>query len=180
MFLKEKKLMNHDEKIQFGKIFTGLGELYGKKISAIFLAIYWDSLSHYSFNEIQMAVKIHIINPDTGQFMPKPADLIRYIEGSNNAKAFEAWDKVLSAAKRIGAYDSIVFDDPLIHHIISGMGGWVTICHTDESRLPFLCKEFCDRYSACLTRMPKAIPAKLSGIHCFEQPRLISKDTNHD
>jgi len=168
--------MNHDEKVKFGKIITRIAELYDKKISPIFLAIYWEVLSRYSLEQIEWAVRCHMGNPDSGQFMPRPGDFVRYLDGNSHEKALHAWTKVLTAAKRIGAYDSVVFDDQLIHYVIGEMGGWVTFCHSHEGKLPFLFQEFSRRYVACLKSTPKTIPTKLSGIHRISNPHLIRKD----
>jgi hypothetical protein len=31
---------------------------------------------------------------------------------------------------QVGAYQSVVFDDPLIHLVLEDLGGWIKICST--------------------------------------------------
>ncbi|MDD5643667.1 MAG: DUF6475 domain-containing protein, partial [Syntrophales bacterium] len=35
-----------------------------------------------------------------------------------------AWDKLQYALEHHGFYDSVKFDDPIIHHILTSLGGW--------------------------------------------------------
>jgi hypothetical protein len=55
--------------------------------------------------------------------MLKPSDVVRYLEGSTSCQALQAWSKVMQAVKTIDQYDSVVFDDSLIHAVIHDMGG---------------------------------------------------------
>jgi hypothetical protein len=45
-----------------------------------------------------------------------------------------------------------MFDDALIHRVISDMGGWVELCKVDDREYPFKQKEFLTRYQAYLLR----------------------------
>ncbi|EOW9280235.1 TPA: hypothetical protein PX780_003569, partial [Vibrio cholerae] len=51
-----------------------------------------------------------------------------------------------------GAWTSVMFDDALIHRVISDMGGWVELCKVDDREYPFKQKEFLTRYQAYLLR----------------------------
>lgn len=142
--------MKSERKLEFCRLLTWVGELYGKNISAQLFEIYWWSVQKYSLEEIKRAINLHILNPDIGQFMPKPADLIRNIEGTNEDKALQAWSKVLAAMRTVGAYESIIFDDSIIHVVIEKLGGWIKFCHTSDKNLPFLFQDFQRCYLTCL------------------------------
>jgi len=156
--------VNADDKPKFSQLLFGIAELYGKGLSNNLFEIYWYALEKYSLDDIRRALGQHAVNPDVGQFMPKPADVVRVLEGRSAEKALIAWTKVLNAMKFIGSYHSIRFDDPLIHAVIDEMGGWIVLCHADENKLPFLCKEFERRYSAYLQYPPVGTPKQLTGI----------------
>jgi hypothetical protein len=160
--------MNQDDKDIFGQMMTGIAEIYGKKLSAPLLEIYWHLLTRYTLSQIKSALEKHMLNPDAGQFMPKPADIIRYLECDTQTQALQAWTKVINAIKSVGAYSSVAFDDPLIHVVIIEMGGWIALCHTSLEQLNFKCHEFSKRYSALQTQQPLTnsvnYPQKLSGI----------------
>lgn len=160
--------MKQDDKDIFGQMMTGIAEIYGKKLSAPLLEIYWHLLTKYSLSQIKSALEKHMLNPDAGQFMPKPADIIRYLDGDKQTQALQAWTKVINAIKSVGAYSSVAFDDPLIHVVIIEMGGWISLCHTNLDQLNFKFHEFNKRYSALQTQQSLSnlinYPQKLSGI----------------
>ena len=153
------------DKILFCALLTSVAELYGKPISANVLEIYWNTLEKYSLESIRRAVHLHVTNPDNGQFMPKPADILRYIETSQSTKALHAWDKVVLAMQRVGAINSIEFDDPAISVVIKEMGGWISICYKSRNdNLPFMAIEFQRRYSIYLIHPLPYVPKHLCGI----------------
>ena len=156
--------MKHEEKIDFTDMITGVAEVYGKKISTKLLDIYWLALEKYEFEQIRLAIQQHLLNPDTGQFMPKPADFVRYVEGKSQEKILLAWQKLMKAVKQHGSYQSIIFDDPLIHYVVDEMGGWILFCRTEDSKLPFVFQEFSRYYAVCLSRPPEYCPKQLTGI----------------
>ncbi len=129
------------------------------KISpAHLIDIYWQVLKQYELEDVQNAFQSHIQNPDCGQFLPKPADIVRLIEGSGETKALLAWAKVERAVIQIGSYQSVVFDDPLIHAVIEDMGGWVKLCSMKNEQMPFYANEFQKRYMGYVNKKPESTP----------------------
>jgi hypothetical protein len=157
--------MNNQEKMLFCKLLSRIAEFFNKTLSPNDLEIYWSLLQKYELDSINHALNLHMVNPKNGQFMPKPADIIRYIEKDNDLKALYAWDKVTSAVTIVGSYESIKFDDPLIHIIINQMGGWITRCHVNEKQLPFVGNEFQRRYGAYLIYPSPPAPPHLPGFY---------------
>lgn len=155
--------MKAEEKTLFGQLLSGTAELYSKKLSPELLEIYWRALDQYSLADVSHALNLHVLNPDSGQFMPKPADIVRYVHGDTRVQALQAWSKVTSAIRSVGAYESIVFDDPIIHVVIHEMNGWVRLCHVKEDQLSFMGSEFEKRYAAHILQKPKVYPNKLMG-----------------
>lgn len=155
--------MTSTDQQPFVLLMTSIAELYGKKLSKPLLDIYWRCLEPYSLALIRTALKAHILHPDGGQFMPKPADVLRIIHGNSETQALQAWGKVLQAIRMVGSYDSVVFDDPVIHAAIMELGGWVELCHSDTKSLVFIGKQFEKIYSGYLHRKPSHYPKQLSG-----------------
>lgn len=149
---------------KFSILMAGIGELYGKNISSQLIDIYWQVLNQYELIDIQKAFQSHVQNPDCGQFFPKPADIVRFIEGSGETKALLAWAKVERAVIQIGSYQSVVFDDPLIHAVIENMGGWVKLCSMKNEQMPFYANEFQKRYLGYVNKKPARHPKYLWGI----------------
>lgn len=136
---------------RFARTLTGLCELYAKKFSPQLAEIYWRALESYDIEDVERAASRHATNPDSGQFMPKPADFVRLIDGDTESAALGAWAKVREAMGAVGSYRSIVFDDPLIHAALTEMGGWIAVCGVTEEELPFRAAEFVKRYRALST-----------------------------
>lgn len=148
--------MNNNDKPKFAEIITGVAELYGKDISAAAASIWFNSLKEYHIDSLAKAFSVHVTNPDNGQFFPKPADIIRSIEGTSQDASFVAWTKVDETIRTIGPYQSVVFDDPIIHAVIDDMGGWIMFGEKTEDEWPFVSLEFQKRYKGYKSR--KQVP----------------------
>jgi hypothetical protein len=66
----------------FAQIMIDLGELYYQSLSEVLIELYWATLKRFDIAAIRHAVDTHIHNPDVGQFMPTPADIVRCLESS--------------------------------------------------------------------------------------------------
>lgn len=158
--------MTEDDKMAFSAIMYPLGKIYDLGIEdKHIMKVWFEALSDLDIDEVAKAVMLYLKSPDFGTYKPKPADIIRMIEGTSIDKSFTAWSKVENAARRVGSYATVVFDDPIIQRVVQDMGGWVGICQKPESELPFVKNEFCSRYKGFSTR--KEIPdhpKKLFGI----------------
>jgi hypothetical protein len=53
--------------------------------------------------------------------MPKPADIVRNLQGTASDRSLIAWGKLLEAMRRVGAYRSVAFDDGAIHAAVEDM-----------------------------------------------------------
>lgn len=152
---------------EFAAVLQATAELYPQRtLSPAALALYWSALKDLALPEVRAGIGAHINNPDVGQFMPKPADVRRSLSGTTQDAAMMAWSKVVRAAKSVGAYTTVVFDDPYIHATLSDMGGWVTFCRGNEDDLPFREKEFVAKYRAYRAKPASelAFVKKLTGI----------------
>ena len=139
--------MNQNDKTAFAKLIYGLGEYYGKQLATGVVDLYWQGLRSYSLDDVRRAVNSHVQDPDSGQFMPKIADLNRALAGGKQSQAMVAWSKVDKAVRRIGPYESVTFDDPIINRVLDDMGGWIYLCDVpSEKDLEFKMHEFSKRY----------------------------------
>jgi len=143
---------------RFFQALTVLSDYYGKPLSEGSMLLYRQGLQGYEIEQIEKAIGIHIQNPDSGQWMPKVADIVRMIEGTTQDAAALAWAKVMRAVGSVGQYQSLAFDDAIIHLVIDDLGGWPSLCQTSEEELPFLAKRFENNYRA-YKRRSDDIPA---------------------
>ena len=171
---------------KFAALLVGVGEVYGKSFTSAMIEIYWRILKDFEFEEVKKAIHRHLENPDTGRFLPKPADIIMAIEGNSESQSLLAWSKVCAAIYKIGIYTSVAFDDALIHRVIEDMGGWQRLCKTKSEELPFVAKEFQKRYQGYVIKKPASHPKYFSGLieqqnsvygYVQESPTLIGDPT---
>lgn len=124
--------------------------------------IYWEILKEYADEEIKKAI---ISALKTCKFFPKPAEIIELIEGDKTDKSLLAWVKVKNAIERIGSYQSVIFDDPIIHVVIDILGGWQKICLTLIDDMKWVQKDFERLYQVYQNQPLGEYPSRLIGIH---------------
>lgn len=131
---------------EFTELLAGVHEFYGKQMSEFATDVWIQAMGGYDLAAIRDALGRHAMNPDSGQFMPKPADVVRMIDGGTADSALVAWSKFDKAVRSVGPYMSVAFDDPIIHRVIEDMGGWTGFDKKTEDEWPFLRNEFTTRY----------------------------------
>lgn len=157
--------MTSDDYGVFTDMLQALADLYGKRLTEFSIGIYWRALEHIDLPVVREAMNRHVTSPDIGQFMPKPADIIRMTQGSSQDKALQAWHKVDRAVRTVGVHRSVVFDDALIHRAVAEMGGWIALGSKTEDDWPFVAREFEQRYRAFASRQERPdYPPVLVGI----------------
>ena len=179
--------MNQSDYDNFVYVMQLVSEQYGKKPSDGLIALYWQGLNGYEFAAVREAIGKHLANTDTGQFMPKIADIIRMMQGTSLDSALSAWAKVDRAIRHIGPYETVVFDDAIIHKVLHDMGGWLSLGTKTDDEWPFVAKEFENRYRGFKSRNERIeYPAKLIGLfeahnseknHRIAPPMLIGDKT---
>lgn len=151
-------------KTRFAELITGLAQTFHTPISAADLEAYWRLLNRFSLEDIERAVVGYCRSPQGHRFFPKPSELAALIVGSDTDQALRAWSKVFRAIRGVGAYRTVVFDDPLIHAVVWDMGGWQALCALRIQDEPFRAKEFERRYVGYVARPPTRYPRQLTGI----------------
>ncbi len=157
--------MRESEKGKFLEIFSAVCLAHGKEITKPLIELYWRILCEYNFSDVSDAFERNLKNTENGQFFPKPSDIIREIEGDEDLKAVEAWDKAVKAISQYGSYRTVVFDDPCIHAAIDRLGGWQKFCMHTEKERPFIEKEFSRSYKVYLKAKYFEYSRKLIGYH---------------
>lgn len=137
---------------RFYQVMAATAELHGRSLSEAVMAMYFEDLAPYPMEAVVEALRRHRRNPQHGQFFPKPADLIRALEGSHEERALMAFNRLVAAMDRVGAYQSPDFSDRVLHQVVEDMGGWPLICRTwlTEER-SYRLKEFSERYRALIS-----------------------------
>lgn len=149
---------------QLTEMLSALADLYRVKLSRPMLEIWISAMRPYDIAAVRAALSWHATHGDAGQFMPKPADVVRHIEGSSQDKALGAWNKVFDAIRLVGPWTTVAFDDALIHVVVRDMGSWQELCMVTFDELPFKQREFITLYRSYAARneVPSRIP-RLTG-----------------
>lgn len=163
-----------DKRTDYGRfltVLTGVADYYGKELSEGVISLYWQGLQQYDVQAVEKAFWDHTQNPDNGQFMPKIADLTRAMQGRTQDQAAIAWSKVDQAVRRVGTYQDVAFDDPIIHRVIADMGGWIWFGNQIEDEWPFVAKNFENRYRGYKLRAerPEYAPVLLGMANAHNQ-----------
>lgn len=137
---------------EFREGIAGVYAFYGKDVSQFAADVWWNAMQPFDLPAVTLAFNRHLMNPDAGQFLPKPADIVRMLGGRTQDRALMAWAKVDRAVRSVGTYESVVFDDALIHRALHEMGGWVALGQKDNDEWPFVAKEFENRYRSYAAR----------------------------
>ena len=153
--------MREEEFKDFRDAWLATLELYTDKIpSEIAIDLVFQSLYKFDLIDVLKGMSKH---SRTSQFKPKPADIIAAIEGGAEDRSELAWVSVRKNLGRVGADRSVVFDDPILILTVQGLGGWVELCESQVSELPFIESRFKKLYQAnCRTESVKT-PSKLIG-----------------
>ncbi|GJH00248.1 DUF6475 domain-containing protein [Paraburkholderia terrae] len=143
--------MKPNEIRQFGEILRRTFSVYGKELTPDMLEVWFDALAAYTLEDVATALSRHLRDADSGRFAPKPADVVAHLAGGSSVRALRAWSIVEKSVRMVGHYQSVQFDDPIIHRVIDDMGGWTKLASTATIEdLKFRGLEFQKRYQGAL------------------------------
>lgn len=146
----------------FGRFLTDVLGFYGQTVSPFAIDVWWSACQPFSMEQVRKAMSAHATDPDAGRFTPKPSDIVRMLRGTHGDRSLTAWNAVYQAMSAVGAYQSVVFDDPAIHTAIEDIGGWTAICRSEVDELPHLQRRFCQSYQSAV-RGDRPFSPKLVG-----------------
>lgn len=155
--------MQQSEKAEFGQLIRDVMAFYRQDVSQFALSVWWQACQRFDLEQVRKALTGHAMDAERGQFAPKPADLMRQLEGTATDRSMIAWGKVLEAMQRVGAYTDVVFDDPAIHAVIEDLGGWPKVCRGETKDLGYMQHRFCEAHRAYSSRGQFDYPRRLMG-----------------
>ncbi len=166
--------MQTTDNAKFFDVLAGVYGFYGRDLTTFSGTVWLQAMKPFEIDRVTAALSAHLVDPDNGQFLPKPADIVRKLHGTAGDRSLVAWGKVSDAIARVGAWESVAFDDGAIHAAISDMGGWPAVCRTKVDELPFLQKRFTDLYATYSRRQGLIYPSHLIG-----DTEAINRSNNH-
>lgn len=144
--------MTPTDRERFASLLTDVLAFYGQKVSTFALSVWWEACQGLDLAIVQRALSRHAMDPERGMFPPKPADIVRQVQGTPTDRASRAWSRLIEAASRVGAYTDVAFDDPTIHAVVEDMGGWPTVCRTEAANLSYQQHRFTEAYRGYVNR----------------------------
>lgn len=155
--------MRPSDKPAFANLVTDVMAFYRQDTSPFALQVWWSACERFDLEQVSKALTKHAMDAERGQFAPKPADLVRMLQGTATDRAMLAWGKTLEAMQSVGAYTDVVFDDPAIHAVAEDLGGWIKMCRGELKELSYLQHRFCEAYRAYVGRGEFEYPRRLIG-----------------
>lgn len=158
--------MNRERDFErFSTLIRMTAAAYGTELTPERVAIYFLDLSEFDIVDVEAALTAR---RKTHEFFPTVAALRELIIGSGTERAVKAWDRFLMAVRHHGAYESVDFGDPVLHTVVSAMGGWHEVAANlpaDPEQLGYTRHTFCERYRSYAARaLPGPAPVHLPGI----------------
>jgi len=157
--------MVEQDRKRFVQLITDVLAFYRQDVSDFAVSVWWEACKGFDFEQVSKALTAHAMDPEHGQYAPKPADLVRKLAGTPTDRALVAWGKVYEAMGSVGAYQDVVFDDPIIHAVVEELGGWPAVCRIKTDELSYLQHRFTEAY-----RVHARMPAVL------DYPRVLVGD----
>lgn len=166
--------MKADDLERFQDLLTDALAFWRQDVSTFALTVWWEACKPFEFEQVSKALSAHAVCPERGRFAPMPSDVVRVLQGTMVDRSLIAWGKLLDAMQRVGAYESVVFDDGAIHAAVEDMGGWTATCRSRAEDLPHLQRRFCELHRAYSARPDIPYPPKLIG-EAEAQNRMAGK-----
>jgi len=173
--------MKDTDKKEFAMLMTGTAEMFSKPMGKAQLQMYFIALGELTIDQVREGLNKHIRNPDGGQFMPRPADIIKQVHGSQadaNANLESAaqmqWMNVTRAIAQVGSYRTPKFKDPVTAAVICSLGNWASLCNKTEEQLKWVGKEFTQLYQTYHKKNLTELPQHVAG---REEMQKMSQST---
>lgn len=137
---------NKTERKEFMDMFSGLCLTLGKEPSKNLILAYHTALSRFDIGVVKEAINKAVVS---FKWFPKPVEIIELIEGSSVDNSEIQCAQAFEAVRRVGPYESVVFDDPVTQEVIKQYyGGWPKFCEGDEGEEVFKKNDFKKAYKA--------------------------------
>lgn len=140
------------DKEKLVKLLVGMHDIYNAKASEMTFLMYCKLLENYEYSQVEKAVYSAM---KVNKFIPKPADIIDFIEGSPDDKSLIAWQEVIRMIETKGYTETVKFIDPIISNVLYDLGGWQWICSQTIDELKFVEKRFREAYNVKLKQEVK-------------------------
>lgn len=163
--------MNSQDQNKFKELITVMSETYGEEFTPAKVKLWWNLFKPHSIEVFEQALYTHIACPDAGMFSPKPANLMKFINGTTKEneqlvedRAEMAWACIELEISRIGSYGTLELEDKQAIAAVKSIGGWRQLCMSTYDQLVWKKKEFMSAYDTYERTPLEHLPNKLPGL----------------
>tara|TARA_R110000782_G_scaffold137063_1_gene229549 strand:- start:445 stop:912 length:468 start_codon:yes stop_codon:yes gene_type:complete len=147
--------------IEFKKGMMMLAEVYRVEVNQAQMSIYWDALTVLSIDELLLSIRKHISDTDSGQWFPKPANLLKQVHGNEAQSAWAALcDELSRGGNDVG---------PKTIEAIKDVGGLYNIRRMTAYQFELYRKQFIVTYCDDLTEKALQIDSQNKMIEFIEK-----------
>ena len=179
--------MNDQDKSRFKTALTMIANTYDVEFRNDKIVMWWKLFNRHDIDQFEAAVLAHITDPDEGMFNPKPAHIIKRMNGSSkqNKESTEeraeiAWADIYGQIGRIGPYKAPNVADKQALAAVKGVGGWVYLCSLTTEELVWKKKEFVSLYDTYENTPLDRLPSSLPGLEDLDRHKREDKSQLKD
>lgn len=121
--------MNEQDRVSFAEGLHALCEAFNEPASDVKIESYFEAMREYPVALVIAAMRTALVR---SRFMPRPADLVEFIEGDKDEAATAAWGAVLREIRRVGYLGTPNLDARTLGTVKELWGSWQRLCE----RLP--------------------------------------------
>lgn len=156
--------MTKSDMKRFCFLMAALGEAFSQEASPQKVEIYYQALKDVDILTIEKSVW-QVINTRATASFPKVAEIREALQVDSEDIAILALEKFERAMREIGPYESVIFDDPVIHRVVDSFdGGWTGINNITSEDWVWARKDWLKLYKALATDTKRRTPVKLIGL----------------
>ena len=163
--------MNSEEQDKFKEIIAAISETYKEEFTPAMTKLWWRIFKNQPIEVFERAVYAHISCEDDGMFFPKPANIMRVINGTTKDnerlikdRAEIAWACIEREIARIGGHGGLELEDKQALAAVKAIGGWGRLCSCTYDQLTWKKKELVSAYDTYERTDLAELPSKLPGL----------------
>ena len=116
--------MNTGDRPAFIKVWAATWSTYGRTVEPAGIDLAFKMLAkRYTLAQVRAGIEMYATDPAHAEFPPTAAAIIGKLEGNPADRAIRGWAKALPLLSG-GTHNYVVFDDRVIHQVVSEMGGF--------------------------------------------------------
>lgn len=71
--------MQASDRKAFAECMAPFASIYRQELTPLVLDVWWGALYEYPFDDVKIALALHVKDPDAGMFPPTPAHIIKHL-----------------------------------------------------------------------------------------------------